>query len=97
MYIITGSERGILRLWVLCHHSLVCLLGLSSRKASRGEGEAMGNLSYIMFSSQAFLALSFTQYVSSKLFKVEQSLFDSEHLPKSTRAQLLDTRLKGEI
>lgn len=59
----------------------------------------MGNLSYIMFSSQvpAVLALSLKQYVSSKLFKVEQSLFDSEHLPKSTRAQLLDTRLKGEI
>lgn len=59
----------------------------------------MGKLSYIMFSPQApaFLALSFTQNVSSKLFKVVQSLFDSEHLPKSTRAQLLDTRLKGEI
>jgi len=99
LYIIKGSGCGILRLWVLCHHSLVCLLVLSSREASRGDGEAMGNLSYIMFSSwaPAFLALSFTQYVSSKLFKVVQSLFDSERLPKSTRAQLLDTRLKGEI
>ena len=82
-----------------CHHSLVCLLGISSRDASKGDGEEKGKLSYIMFSSQApaFLALSFTQHVSSKLFKVVQSLFDSEHLPKSTRAQLLDTRLKGEI
>ena len=57
-----------------CHHSLVCLLGISSRDASKGDGEAKGKLSHIMFSSQApaFLTLSFTQYVSSKLFKVVQ-------------------------
>lgn len=87
-------------LWTPSHYSLVCSLRVSSREPSNRWWKGWGHLSYIMFSSQVpdFWALSFfTQYVSSKLFKVVYNLFDSQHFINCSTALPLDTRLKGHI